>query len=232
MTGGNVSLYNENPTGAIYPTPVIGMVGLVESLSHVTTSHFAEDGDAIILLGEPTDEIGGSEYLARIHGLVAGAPPACDLDRERALIDAVLAAIATGAVRSAHDCSEGGLSVALAECCTMRRDQMVGATVDLSAWTGLPLRALLFGEAQGRVVMSSPDPAAVLQVAASHGVPAREIGRVSASSGALEIVVGARHIVAPLGRLAAAYHDAIPAQMSRPASVAAVAAAGLESAVS
>ena len=232
VTGGNVSLYNENPTGAIYPTPVIGMVGLVESLSHVTTSHFAEDGDAIILLGEPTDEIGGSEYLARIHGLVAGAPPACDLDRERALIDAVLAAIATGAVRSAHDCSEGGLSVALAECCTMRRDQMLGATVDLSAWTGLPLRALLFGEAQGRVVMSSPDPAAVLQVAASHGVPAREIGRVSASSGALEIVVGARHIVAPLGRLAAAYHDAIPAQMSRPASVAAVAAAGLESAVS
>ena len=231
VTGGNVSLYNENPTGAIYPTPVIGMVGLVESLAHVTTSAFAHDGDAVVLLGEPTDELGASEYLARIHDVVAGAPPACDLARERALIDALLAAIAAGSVRSAHDCSEGGLAVALAECCMMQRDAQHGATIDLSAWSGLPLRALLFGEAQGRVVVSTPDPDAVLQVARAHGVPARVIGKVTASSGALEIAIGARHIVAPLSRLAAAYHDAIPAAMARPASVAAVAAAGLESSV-
>ncbi|HET9453633.1 MAG TPA: phosphoribosylformylglycinamidine synthase subunit PurL, partial [Gemmatimonadaceae bacterium] len=132
VTGGNVSLYNENPTGAIYPTPVIGMVGLVESLAHVTTSAFAHDGDAVVLLGEPTDELGASEYLARIHDVVAGAPPACDLARERALIDALLAAIAAGSVRSAHDCSEGGLAVALAECCMMQRDAQHGANIDLS----------------------------------------------------------------------------------------------------
>ena len=231
VTGGNVSLYNENPRGAIYPTPVIGMVGLVEALAHVTPSHFSVDGDAIVLLGEPTDEIGGSEYLARIHGVVAGAPPRCDLAGERALVDATLAAIAAGAVRSAHDCSEGGLAVALAECCMMRRDDPLGATVDLTPWSGLPLRALLFGEAQGRIVVSTPDAAAVMQVARAHGVPARTIGRVAAASGALEITIGARHVIAPLGRLAAAFHDAIPSAMSQPASVAAVTAAGLESPV-
>ena len=75
VTGGNVSLYNENPQGAVYPTPVIGMVGLIDSIAHITRSHFQNEGDAIVLLGEPTAELGASEYLARIHGVVAGAPP-------------------------------------------------------------------------------------------------------------------------------------------------------------
>src|ERR1041384_993393 len=90
VTGGNVSLYNENPRGAVYPTPVVGMVGIVESLEHWTRAHFQETGDAIVLPGQPTAHIGGSEYLARIHGVVAGAPPASDLAAERALIDALL----------------------------------------------------------------------------------------------------------------------------------------------
>ncbi|HKH93495.1 MAG TPA: phosphoribosylformylglycinamidine synthase subunit PurL, partial [Gemmatimonadaceae bacterium] len=114
VTGGNVSLYNENPTGAVYPTPVIGMVGLVDSLAHVTRSTFTTPGDAIVLLGENTDELGGSEYLARVHDVVAGRPPRCDLARERAVIATLLDAIRSGAVRSAHDCAEGGLAVALA----------------------------------------------------------------------------------------------------------------------
>src|SRR5689334_25405070 len=84
VTGGNVSLYNENPSGAVYPTPVIGMVGLIESLDHITRSHFQAEGNSIVLLGEPTAELGASEYLARIHGVVAGAPPACNLHAERA----------------------------------------------------------------------------------------------------------------------------------------------------
>jgi phosphoribosylformylglycinamidine synthase len=90
VTGGNVSLYNENPSGAVYPTPVVGMVGLVESLAHVTRSSFVTHGDSIVLLGDNTDEIGGSEYLQRIHGVVAGAPPRCDLAAERVLIEALL----------------------------------------------------------------------------------------------------------------------------------------------
>ena len=215
VTGGNVSLYNESPSGAVYPTPVIGMVGLVASLAHVTRASFAADGDAIVLLGEPTAELGGSEYLARIHGVVAGPPPACDLDRERALIDALLEAITGGAVRSAHDCSDGGLAVALAECAVGDVEHPLGAEVDLSAWNALPLRALLFGEAQGRIIVSSPHPDRVLAIAARYGVPVRRIGTVRATSTVLEMRVGSRTFAAPLARLAAAYHDAIPNIMSR-----------------
>ena len=232
VTGGNVSLYNESPAGAIYPTPVIGMVGLVEALEDVTRATFSTDGDSIVLLGEPSDEIGASEYLYRIHGLVAGPPPRCDLEAERRLIDALLAAIRTGHVRSAHDAADGGLAVALAECCIACRDRLIGAEVDLSAWDTLPLRALLYGEAQGRVVLSTPRPADVLAVAKRFGVPARVIGRVRQDSASLEVAVGPRRMLAPLSRLAAAYHGAIPALMSQAVSAAATVAAGLESPVS
>ena len=116
-----------------------------------------------MLLGEPTDELGGSEYLHVIHGVVAGAPPRCDLRAEKSLIDALLSAIAGGAVRSAHDCSDGGLYVALAECCIGDKRTPVGADVDLSAYGDVSLRALLFGEAQGRIVLSSSRPARVMR---------------------------------------------------------------------
>jgi phosphoribosylformylglycinamidine synthase subunit PurL len=218
VTGGNVSLYNENPTGAVYPTPVIGMVGLVESLAHVTRSAFTTDGDAIILLGDNTDELGGSEYLQRIHNEVIGPPPRVDLAAEKALIDALLEAIRAGTVRSAHDVSDGGLAVAIAECMMMERGRPVGAQVDLSAWKALPLRALLFGEAQGRVVLSTPDAAAVLAIAARRGVKATAIGTVRAASGLLEMTVGPRKFRASVGSLADAYHEAIPRIMQRTAS--------------
>jgi phosphoribosylformylglycinamidine synthase subunit PurL len=218
VTGGNVSLYNENPTGAVYPTPVIGMVGLVDSLAHITRSAFSVPGDAIVLLGENTDELGGSEYLARIHDEVAGRPPRCDLAHERALVDALLEAIRDGTVRSAHDCAEGGLAVALAECVMMDRAQPTSARVDLSAWSSLPRRALLFGEAQGRVVVSSPDPEAVLAIAGRHGVPARVIGEVTSASAPFTIVVGDATIDVAVSALAESYHEAIPRIMSRTAS--------------
>ena len=218
VTGGNVSLYNENPSGAVYPTPVVGMVGLVESLAHVTRAPFSTDGDSIILLGDNTDEIGGSEYLQRIHGVVAGAPPRCDLAAERALVEALLEAIRAGAVRSAHDCADGGLAVALAECVMMDRPNPVGADVDLSRWSALPLRALLFGEAQGRVLVSTPDAAAVLAVAVRHGVPAAVIGTVREASGTLVLIVGERRFSARVAQLADTYHEAIPRIMQRGAS--------------
>jgi phosphoribosylformylglycinamidine synthase len=210
VTGGNVSFYNESPSGAVFPTPVIGMVGVIEKLEHITRSAFHADGDAIILLGEPTDEIGASEYLSRVHGVTAGAPPECDLARERATIDALLEAIAAGHVHNAHDCSDGGLAVALAECCIGGEESRTGAEVDLSAWSALPLRALLFGEAQARIIVGSAAPEKVLAIAAKHGVPAKRIGTVRASAPAIEIRVGDRRISAPLERLARAFHDAIP----------------------
>jgi phosphoribosylformylglycinamidine synthase len=217
VTGGNVSLYNESPGGAVYPTPVIGMVGLIESLNHVTRSHFAAERDTIVLLGEPTQELGASEYLARIHGIVAGAPPACRLDAERALVAAVLECIQGGVVDSAHDCAEGGLAVALAECCIMDRGAKRGASIDLTHWRELPARALLFGEAQGRVILSTTMPDTVIGIARSHAVPARAIGQVGALGAPLQISLAGARFEVPLGRLDEAYHEAIPAIMARPA---------------
>ncbi|HKP15272.1 MAG TPA: phosphoribosylformylglycinamidine synthase subunit PurL [Gemmatimonadaceae bacterium] len=218
VTGGNVSLYNENPTGAVYPTPVIGMVGLVDSLVHITRSAFTTPGDAIVLLGENSDELGGSEYLARVHGEVAGRPPRCDLARERAIIAALLEAIRDGTVRSAHDCADGGLAVALAECVMMDRAQPTSAQIDLSAWRSLPRRALLFGEAQGRVILSTPDPDAVLAIAARHDVPARQIGEVTSSSMPFTIAIGGSTLSVAVSALADSYHEAIPRIMQRTAS--------------
>ena len=217
VTGGNVSLYNENPQGAIYPTPVIGMVGLIDDVRHITRSSFATPGLDIVLLGDNTGELGGSEYLSWIHGVVAGAPPACSLEGEKALIDALLEGIGASHVASAHDCSEGGLAVALAECCIGNEDHPTGAQVDLSPWAALPLRALLFGEAQGRVVVSTANAKAVLAIAARHGVPARMIGTVQSASAGFAITVGPRVLRATTDRLSTAFHTALPRAMKKAA---------------
>jgi len=213
VTGGNVSLYNESPTGAVYPTPVIGMVGLVDSLAHITRSTFKEEGDAVILLGDCTAEIGGSEYLATIHKTVAGAPPQCDLAQERNVIETVLEAIRSGVIASAHDCSDGGLAVALAECVMADREQMLGADIDVSAWDALPLRALLFGEAQGRIIVSTSNPDAVIAIADRLGAKARQIGTVRSLASGFTIKCASTTLRAPTERLARAYHDAIPTIM-------------------
>jgi phosphoribosylformylglycinamidine synthase len=213
VTGGNVSLYNENPQGAIHPTPTIGMVGVVESLAHVTPSGFQRSGDAIVLLGEPTAELGGSEYLLAIHGLTIGEPPVCDVAQERRLIDAILEAIGEGVVRSAHDCSDGGLAVALAECAMLQRDNAFGFTVDLSPWADLPHRALLFGEAHGRIVVSTPNAQRVLAIAHQHGVPAREIGVVTEEQAGARFAISDDAFSAPVAWLARAFHEAIPMAM-------------------
>jgi phosphoribosylformylglycinamidine synthase subunit PurL len=217
VTGGNVSLYNENPTGAVYPTPVIGMVGVIESLDHVTGAAFTTAGDSIVLLGAPTDELGASEYLARVHGIVAGPPPRCDLAAEKSLIHALLEAIRAGHVRSAHDCSDGGFAVALAECCIGNRDAQLGATVDLKGKFGaLPARALLFGEAQGRVIVSSNHAQGVLEAATRHGVPATLIGAVTAEK-LITVITDDTRLSAKLSDLDDDYFETIPRIMAQPA---------------
>ncbi|MBL0172508.1 MAG: phosphoribosylformylglycinamidine synthase subunit PurL [Gemmatimonadaceae bacterium] len=213
VTGGNVSLYNENPQGAIHPTPTIGMVGVIESLAHVTPSAFQRAGDHIVLLGEPTDELGGSEYLLAIHGLTIGEPPVCDPAQERRLIDALLDAIASGVVCSAHDCSDGGLAVALAECAMLQRDQPFGFAVDLSKWAHLPHRALLFGEAHARVVISTSDATTVRAIAERHGVPAHVIGTVTDTDSGAQFTISDESFSAPIAWLARAFHEAIPTAM-------------------
>jgi phosphoribosylformylglycinamidine synthase len=215
VTGGNVSLYNESPVGAVYPTPVIGMVGLIDDAAHITRATFQRDGDAVLLLGDLGDELGGSEYLATIHDAVLGPPPGCDLVREKALIDALLEAIAAGVVTSAHDCSEGGLAVALAECCIANRDEQFGAAIDLGDLTLTSTRAALFGETQGRVVLSTSDPDGVTRIARRFGVPCAQIGLVRESLDCLEITLSGVRLRSKLVDLERAYHDAIPSIMSR-----------------
>jgi phosphoribosylformylglycinamidine synthase len=153
VTGGNVSFYNECPAGAIDPTPTIGMLGLIDDPKHITTQWFKGAGDAVLLIGEIGDELGGSEYLKRIHGLKTGRAPRMDLKFAKSLSDYVLEIIRQGWVRSAHDCSEGGLAVALAECCMSNGEAPVGASIDLPA-IGPRLDAALFGETQSRVIVS------------------------------------------------------------------------------
>jgi phosphoribosylformylglycinamidine synthase subunit PurL len=181
ITGGNVSLYNETDGRGVLPTPVIGVVGVVEDASRIARRAFQREGDAIVLFGSSAAELGGSEYLKAVHGLVRGRPPALDLVREAALQRLLVHGIARGLIRSAHDCSEGGLAVALAECCF---DTGLGASADVPA-VEVPVAAFrniatLFGESASRVVVSV-DPRAVdelLDLARGENVPAAVVGRV------------------------------------------------------
>ena len=215
VTGGNVSLYNESPAGAVYPTPVIGMVGLIDDVARITRSTFQHDGDAILLLGEMGGELGGSEYLATIHDKVVGAPPHCDPAREKMVIDALLAAIEAGVVSSAHDCSDGGLAIALAECCIANLDSESGAEIDLSRYSSLTDRGILFGETQARIIVSSPAPDKVIAIAEASGVPCAQIGRVRQSSDSLNITLPKGSLRSSLSSLRRAYHSTIPSIMAR-----------------
>ena len=181
ITGGNVSLYNETDGKAILPTPVIGVVGVIEDASKTLSRAFPDSALDVILLGENLGELGGSEYLKTVHGMVRGVPPALDLARERALQQVLVEYAAQGLVRSAHDCAEGGLAVALAECCFDNGG--IGAEIAISEAAsdgGVDrLAATLFGESASRVIVSaSPDQtAAVLAKARAAGVPAAHVGR-------------------------------------------------------
>jgi phosphoribosylformylglycinamidine synthase subunit PurL len=217
VTGGNVSLYNENPRGAIYPTPTIGMVGVVDSLEHVTTAAFKREGHRVVLLGRNTGHLGGSEYLKVVHGVVAGDAPEVDLRAEHALQRALLEAIRAGVVRSAHDCAEGGLAVALAESCFGTEGAPFGLEAELT--DDLPAAALLFGEAQGRAVLSCDGVGEerIREIAERHGVPFATIGAVGAPGGAFRIRTRDAVLEAPVAELAGIHADALPRRMNRSA---------------
>ncbi len=179
VIGGNVSLYNETSGNSIYPTPTIGMVGLIEDISLHASQWFKSEGDVIILLGETKEELGGSEYLKVIYKLDKGRPPHLDLDFEARVQEACLSAIHSGIIKSAHDCSEGGLAVALTECCISSKNTAIGAGITLPAHT-MRRDALLFGESQSRIVVSlaQEDVSKFMSIADKHIVPAIVIGKV------------------------------------------------------
>jgi len=176
VTGGNVSFYNESPAGAIYPTPIIGMVGLLEDLSQATDQYFKAPGDFIILLGETGPELGGSEYLKVIHGLVKGKIPELDYAREKAVQGLCLGAVKEGLVKSAHDCAEGGLAAALFECCLGKKT--LGAEVQLES--DLLPEELLFSESQSRIIISlaEEDLSEFTRLAEQSSASYQIIGRV------------------------------------------------------
>jgi phosphoribosylformylglycinamidine synthase len=219
VTGGNVSLYNQSPLGAIDPTPTVGMIGLLEDVYRAVPSQFRDPDDAILLLGVTRGHLGGSALWAELLDTLAGAPPPIDLAAERALQDFLVTAAARGHLRSAHDCADGGLAVALAECCMGGpwANGTLGAEVDLGGHADdVPDLGWLYGEDAGRVVISvAPEDTLTMQrLAGAHGVPCHLLGVVGAPGGDLVIRRGESRWSWSTGRLRAIYHDAIPRRMA------------------
>ncbi len=197
ITGGNVSLYNETDGKAILPTPVIGIVGLVEDASRVLTRAIPSSGLDIVLLGDDLGELGGSEYLKTVHGLLRGQPPRLDLARERALQRLLVELAAKGLIKSANDCADGGFAVALAECCFDAAGVGVDVVIPPAASDGGVdlMAATLFGESASRVIVTVAPAATptVLDAAAAAGIPAAGIGTTGGS--AIRISVGGAPVI-------------------------------------
>ena len=183
VTGGNVSFYNESPESTVFPTPTIGMVGLVEDLSHLTPAYFRNEGDVIYLIGETNADVGGSELLKEYYGLITGDCPALDLNVEHRTQQAVLQAIRSGWVKSAHDLSDGGLAVALAECCIMNPEKPIGARVQIDPGNLRP-EWFLFSESQSRFLLSiSPEQQNTIETFfKEQNLPCTCIGKVGGST--------------------------------------------------
>jgi phosphoribosylformylglycinamidine synthase II len=179
VIGGNVSLYNESPAGAVDPTPTVAMVGLIEEERFITTQFFKNAGDVIILIGDLGDELGASHFLKVCHGRKEGLPPRLNIEREIAVQETVRELIRSGLVKSAHDCSEGGLAAALAECC-FNPAQLFGAEIDLST-VSLRRDQLLFNESQSRIVISvaEENADATMTFCNERHVSAQKLGNVA-----------------------------------------------------
>ena len=220
IVSGNVSFYNETNGLSIYPTPMLGMVGLIDEADRAMTQWFRDDGDAIVLLGKTRDDLGGTEYLKVLQHREQGSPPLLNLEVEKALQDFVLKVIHEGLVQSAHDCSDGGLAVALAECCVSGPRAAPGAVVKLGLGS-LRRDALLFGESQSRIILSTRPNAveSLLSCAAEAGVPAAQIGTVGGDRLVLEVEPGkvsdGCRIDLPIGQVSDRWVHAIEEQLSQ-----------------
>ena len=186
VTGGNVSFYNETEGRGIDPTPVIGMLGIIEEAKHITTQWFKEAGQAILLLGLTRADLGATHLLSLLDGEARGGVPGLDLELEKAVQSTCLQAIQQGLVKSAHDCSEGGLAVALAESCfSSYRREAVGARIDLTEHARLSglsdPASLLFAESPSRIILGvAPENVAAIQaLARAANVPCAAIGEVA-----------------------------------------------------
>lgn len=216
VTGGNVSFYNETEGSGIFPTPVIGMVGLLAEPRYLTTPYFKDEGDWVVVLGETFDDFGGSEYLAVVHQGLVGPVPALHLDREKAVQAACLAGIEMGIVKSAHDCSEGGIAVALVECCLGGDPgRAMGVRIDVQYTLDgieshlLPL-VFLFSESPSRIIVTVDEHGAeaLFQLVVRYGLSATVLGRVCADE--FKIFVNGYCVIdEPLDRIRLSWGEAM-----------------------
>src|SRR5215813_2337264 len=222
VTGGNVSFYNETEGQGVYPTPVIGMLGLIEDARQTTTQWFKDAGDVILLLGATRNDLGASETLSVLAGETGGAVPRLDLEAEIAVQQACMDAIQAGLVRSAHDCSDGGLAVALAESCfSSYRRGAIGARIDLSEHAKLSdvddALTLLFSESPSRIILSvkPENKAAVRAIADQAGAACAAIGETGGSN--LSFTQSRRPLFeVEVAILEEAWRDALPSHLDRP----------------
>ncbi len=178
VTGGNVSFYNENPETAIYPTPTIGMLGVLEDRSKAITQYFKAEGDLVLMLGDECSEVGGSEYLKDIHNMIKGMPPKVDLERESKLYKVMLDLVDERLLKSAHDCSDGGLAVALAECSFLQMDKNLGVDVEINFNNRADIA--LFGESHSNIIVTiAPENIdKVNSIIESYNFPVTRLGTV------------------------------------------------------
>ena len=205
VTGGNVSFYNQTGSTPILPTPVVGVLGVIDDVARRTRIGFDADGAHIYLLGDTRAEFGGSEWAHVIHGHLGGPPPAVDLDRERLLADILINSSRDGLIDSTHDLSDGGLAQALVEACLRR-----GRGVRIVLPEGVDPAVLLFAESAGRAIVTVPRSEEIrfTDMCTARGLPHRRIGVVDARSDALEVQ---DHFTIPLDELGTAHRSTLPA---------------------
>ncbi len=218
VTGGNVSFYNESPTGAVDPTPVVGMIGLLARADRAVPSHARASGDLVFVLGETHAELGASAYWEVCHNFMGGQPPRVDLEVEKRLIELLVTGAERGLFRSAHDCSHGGLGVALAEVAIGGPYQEHGFGLDVDLTPHAPRltpHELLFSESHGRAVITCPTDRvpAIQALAGELGVPLFRAGTVGPKGGALRIALRDGQIEETVSRLRDVYFSAIPRRM-------------------
>jgi phosphoribosylformylglycinamidine synthase len=202
VISGNVSFYNETETNSIHPTPTVGMVGVIPTLADLPVSSFTSRGDRVVLLGRDRSEHGGSAYLRLLHGVEQGRPPEVDLDAEVRLAKLLRSLSQQGLIHTAHDLSEGGFLVALAEACFGRK---MGASVAVSL-----VGADLYSETQARAIVACAPSALdrVLEAAEGLGVPAADIGEVGGED--LVVRTGGEKLRAPVAGLHEIWSTALP----------------------
>jgi len=213
VTGGNVSFYNEDQITkrAVYPTPTIGMLGIIDDVDHIMTQYFKDDGDIILLVGQTREELGGSEYLKLIHGKICGDAPALDLEFEKKSQDAIRNLITSGLLKSCHDLSDGGFAIALAECCISDPNSPIGCSVRVES--DLRPDILLFAESQSRYIISCHEDQLhkIKSVLEYSGIPFQQIGTVGGDRFKIEGLIDLG-----LDQLSRSYFETLPNYMDRP----------------